>query len=293
MLYTTLRQYEIFIAIARAGSVTEAAATVGLTQSAASMALAQLEQQMDARLFDRISRRLVLNENGRSLYPKAAELIDRARELEGSFGRKMAVANLRIGASSSIGNYILPQLIGNFLAASPESSVSLNIGNTHEIIDRIRQFEIDVGFVEGPCLDADIETTPWRSDELVICAAPGHPLAQRKTLEAQDLLEARWLMREVGSGTREVVDALLSDQLGPLRQGIVLGGTEAIKRAVETGLGISCLSRVAVAEDLDRDTIVCLPTPFLRLWRSLHILLHRQKYSTWGIRNFVELCLAS
>jgi DNA-binding transcriptional LysR family regulator len=253
------------------------------------MALAELERQMGARLFDRISRRLVLNENGRSLYPKAAELIDRARELESTL-TVGTVANLRIGASSSIGNYILPALIGDFLIAYPDSSMSLSVGNTHEIIDKIRQFEIDVGFVEGPCLDADIVTRHWRDDNLVICAGADHPLAQKKHLTPEDLLQARWLMRETGSGTREVVDSLLSEQLGALRQGIVFGGTEAIKRAVETGLGISCLSRVAIENAVQRGTIICLPTPFLRLKRALNILLHRQKYSTRGIENFIALC---
>jgi DNA-binding transcriptional LysR family regulator len=204
--------------------------------------------------------------------------------------REGNVANLRIGASSSIGNYILPRLIGDFLAAAPDSSLSLNVGNTHEIIDKIRRFEIDVGFVEGPCLDADITTRHWRNDELVICAGVAHPLAKKKSLTPEDLIQARWLMREVGSGTREVVDALLSEQLGMLRQGIVFGGTEAIKRAVEAGLGISCMSRVAVEEAVERGTILCLPTPFLHLKRGLNILLHRQKHITKGIESFIKLC---
>ncbi len=290
MLKTTLRQYEIFIAIARTGSVTDAATEVGLTQSAASMALSELERLTDARLFDRVSRRMVLNENGRSLYPKAAELVDRAREAESLTTNGPVAAHLKIGASSSIGNYILPRLLGKFLSDYPHSNVSLNVGNTHEIIDRVKEFEIDIGFVEGPCLESEIETRFWREDELVICASPHHELAQCDELRPDHLLEARWLMREAGSGTREVVDALLSDQLGPLDEGLVFGGTEAIKRAVEGGLGISCMSRVAVEGALEQGTLVCLDTPFLTLHRSLNILRHRKKYITSGIRNFITLC---
>jgi DNA-binding transcriptional LysR family regulator len=290
MLRTTLRQIEVFVATARKGSVTQAAATVGMTQSAASMALADFEGQLRTRLFDRIGKRLVLNEDGRALYPQAVEMVERAHELEKLFGKEGRAVNLRLGASSTIGNYVLPQLIGQFRAGRPGSRFELEVGNTRQVMQSVLHFEVDVGFVEGPCMDPDIEAIFWRTDELAICAAPGHPLAQAGAATAEALREADWILRERGSGTREVVEQLLTSQLGGIRLAMELGGTEAIKRAVESGIGISCLPNIALVGAVERGNLVALDTPFLALTRALHILLHKQKYRTVGLESLLDFC---
>jgi DNA-binding transcriptional LysR family regulator len=290
MLRTSLRQIELFVATAQKSSVTQAAAAVGITQSAASMALAEFEGQLGTRLFDRIGKRLVLNEDGRILYPKAVELMERAHEMEAQFRQGGRGVDLRLGASSTIGNYLLPQLIGEFRAGRPGSRIELEVGNTKKVIDAVLHFEIDVGFVEGPCLSPEIEAIFWRPDELAICAAPGHPLARAGAADAAALREADWILRERGSGTREVVEQMLMSQLGGIRLAMELGGTEAIKRAVESGMGISCLPRIALTGAVERGNLVSIPTPFLHLTRAFHILLHRQKYRTEGIDSLLRLC---
>jgi DNA-binding transcriptional LysR family regulator len=292
MLRTTLRQIEVFVATARKGNVTQAAHAVGMTQSAASMALADFERQLGSLLFDRIGKRLALNEDGRALYPKAVEMIERAQEMEQLLHKEGRAVNLRLGASSTIGNYLLPQMIGQFRASRPGSRILLDVGNTQQVINAVRHFEIDVGFVEGPCLDADIEAMFWRPDELAICAAPGHPLAQPGAVSVEALREAAWILRERGSGTREVVEQLLTSQLGDIHLTMELGGTEAIKRAVESGMGISCLPQIALTGAVERGNLVAIQTPFLRLTRVLHILLHKQKYRTEGIASLLRMCQA-
>jgi DNA-binding transcriptional LysR family regulator len=289
MLRTTLRQIEVFVATARKGSVTQAAAAVGMTQSAASMALADFEGQLGTRLFDRIGKRLALNEDGRALYPKAVDMVERAQEMEVLFRQEGRAVNLRLGASSTIGNYLLPQLIGRFRAGRPDSRIELEVGNTEQIINAVLQYEIDIGFVEGPCLHPDIEAIFWRNDELAICAAPGHPLAQPGAAGIEALRNADWILRERGSGTREVVEQLLMSQLGGIRLAMELGGTEAIKRAVESGMGISCLPIIALTGAVERGNLVSIPTPFLRLTRAFHILLHKQKYRTAGMASLLRL----
>jgi DNA-binding transcriptional LysR family regulator len=291
MLHTTLRQLEVFVATARKGSVTQAAATIGMTQSAASMALADFERQLGTRLFDRVGKRLVLNEDGRVLYPKAVEMVERAQEMEQLFHGEGRAVNLRLGASSTIGNYLLPRLIGQFQAQRPGSQIGLDVGNTQQVINSVLNFEIDVGFVEGPCMHADIETIVWREDQLAVCARPDDPLARPGGASVESLRQAAWILRERGSGTREVVEQLLTSQLGDIRLAMELGGTEAIKRAVEAGIGISCLSTTALAGAIERSNLVALDTPFLTLTRSLHILLHRQKYRTEGIEALLALCM--
>lgn len=290
MLRTTLRQIEVFVATAQKGSVTQAASAIGMTQSAASMALADFESQLGTRLFDRIGKRLALNEDGRTLYPQAVGMIERAQEMEQLFHQIGRAVNLRLGASSTIGNYLLPRLIGQFRAARPGSRIELEVGNTQQVINAILRFEIDVGFVEGPCLHTDIETVFWREDELAICAPPDHPLAQPGAATPGTLRAADWILRERGSGTREVVEQLLTSQLGEIRLAMELGGTEAIKRAVEAGIGISCLPTIALSGAVERGNLVAIPTPFLHLTRSMHILLHRQKYRTEGMESLLRLC---
>lgn len=292
VLRTTLRQFEIFVAVVRCRGATAAASALGLTQAAVSMALADLEQLLDVRLFDRVGRRLALNDAGRRLYPKAAELVERAQELEQLLLPDRSAADLRLGASSTIGNYVLPRLMAAFLAEAPGSRFRLEVGNTWEVMEAVRRFEIDLGFVEGPCLDPDIETIAWRTDALAVCAAPDHPLARLPAVEPADLRRHGWILRERGSGTRDVVEQLLEAQLGTMPLTLELGDTEAIKRAVEAGMGISCLPMIALQEALERRTLVVLPTPFLRLSRRFHILLHRQKYRSEGVERFLAYCLA-
>lgn len=290
MLRTTLRQLEVFVATAQKGSLTRAAGAIGMTQSAASMALAEFESQLGTRLFDRTGRRVVLNEDGRTLYPKAVEMVERAQEMEQLFGTEGRGVNLRLGASSTIGNYLLPRLIGQFRAGRPGSRIELEVGNTHQVIHSILHFEIDVGFVEGPCLDPDIDAIFWRNDELAICAAPDHPLARPGAATLEALRGEEWILRERGSGTREVVEQLLTRQLGEIRLTMELGGTEAIKRAVESHMGISCLPAIALSGAVERGNLVALDTPFLSLNRTLHILLHKQKYRTEGMNSLLRLC---
>jgi DNA-binding transcriptional LysR family regulator len=290
MLRTTLRQIEVFVATARKGSVTQAAASIGMTQSAASMALADFESQLGTRLFDRIGKRLSLNEDGRRLYPEAVEMIERAHEMEALFQQDGHAVHLRLGASSTIGNYLLPGLIGQFRNERPGSRFELEVGNTQMVINRILNFEIDVGFVEGPCMDPDIEAIFWRADELAICARPDSPLAQPGAATAEALREQDWILRERGSGTREVVEQLLTSQLGGIRLAMELGGSEAIKRAVESGIGISCLPKLALLGAVERGNLVEIDTPFLKLTRSLHILLHKQKYRTKGLESLLTFC---
>jgi DNA-binding transcriptional LysR family regulator len=290
MLHTTLRQFEVFVATARKGSVTQAAAAIGLTQSAASMALADFERQLGTRLFDRVGKRLALNGDGRVLYPKAVEMVERAAEMEQLFREGGRAVNLRLGASSTIGNYLLPRLIGQFQAARPGSQLRLDVGNTQQVLDALLRFEIDVGFVEGPCLHADIESIAWREDQLAVCVRPDDPLARPGGASIEALRRARWILRERGSGTREVVEQLLTAQLGEIALAMELGGTEAIKRAVESGIGISCLSSTTLAGEVERGSLALVETPFLRLVRPLHIVLHRQKYRTEGIEALLALC---
>ena len=288
----TLRQLEVFVAIARHGNVTRAASEVFLSQSAASMALSEMEKQLGGNLFDRQGKRLLVNERGRALLPRAQEVLARVQEIGELFGKEggRLAGVLKIGASSTIGNYLIPRIFGDFVHAHPETRLSLDVGNTERVVGEVKRFHVDLGFIEGFCHDQAIETIPWQKDELVVFASPHHPLARQKEIGPADLAAVNWILRERGSGTREVFETAIAGKLGDLNLFLELGHTEAIKEAVEAGLGISCLSRLAIARALQLGVLVRLPTPFLGLERRFSILLHKEKYRTEVLRAFLAFC---
>jgi DNA-binding transcriptional LysR family regulator len=287
-LRLNLRQLEVFAATARAGSTRAAADHVARSQSAASAALTELERTLGAPLFDRVGRRLVLNENGRVLMPLAASLLDQAAELEHMFTGAHE-APLRVAASLTIGEYLLPDVLARWRAAHPASPVQLMIANTRDVIAAVAAFDVDVGFIEGPQTHPNLRVHPWLTDELVIVAAPTHPLAGRHA-SARQLREAVWAMREPGSGTREAADRWLLEHVGPLQVAFELGSAEAIKRVVAAGAALGCLSREAVARDLAHGTLVELATRLPRATRRLAIVLHRDKRLGRGTEAFVRHC---
>ena len=273
------RQLEVFVQIALLGSVRAAAERLYLTQPAASMALAELERQLDAPLFARERGRLRLNPRGRELLPLAQELLERHAEF-GRRGRDDGAAlsgELRIGASNTVGNYRVGELLGAFVRAQPQVAVRLRVANTDAIAAAMLDHSLDLGCVEGPVTHPQLEVRPWRDDLLVVCAPPDHPLARKRGLKPADFAGTRWVMREPGSATRATSERVLS-QLPPGETVLELDQIEAIKQAVIAGLGIACLPQVAVTDALATGRLKALKTPFLDLRRKLTMLVHRQKY---------------
>jgi DNA-binding transcriptional LysR family regulator len=170
--------------------------------------------------------------------------------------------------------------------------VQVTVGNTSEVIAAVAAFDVDVGFIEGPQTHPDLAVRPWLTDELVVVAAPSHPLAGRRPAVAEQLRASCWAVRETGSGTREASDRWLLGHLGSIDVGFELGSTEALKRLVSTGAAVGCLSRHAAAQALADGSLVELPTRLPPLRRRLAIVLHKQKHLGRGADDFVRLCLA-
>lgn len=290
-LRINLRQLEVFVATARGGSTRAAAERVARSQSAASTALAELEAALGVTLFDRVGRRIVLNENGRALLPRAASMIDEALEVEHLFSGAH-LTPLQIAASLTIGECILPELVGQWKLRHPKSPVRLAIANSSDVIDAVAGFDVDVGFIEGPQTHPDLVVRPWLNDEMVIVAAPGHPLAGR-TATPKLLRDAEWALRERGSGTREAADRWLVEHLGQLNVAYELGSPETIKRLVVAGTALGFLSRHAVAQALAQGSLVELKTRLPAAIRRLAIVLHRDKRLGAGAEDFVRQCVAA
>lgn len=251
-----------------------------------SAALAELESALAQPLFDRHGRRLHLNALGRQLLPQAQALLDHADALE--HATQQPSVRLKLAASSTIGNYVLPALLARLRQQiAPDSQLDLLIGNTQDVVDAVLRFDVDLGLIEGSCRGEALEIEPWMEDEMVIVAAPDHPLAHGRVSHAA-LRQAAWLMREPGSGTRELIDSRIAAAVGPLHVALELGHSEAIQRTVAAGYGISCLSRYVVNDALRDGRLAIVDSGLPRIARPLLIVRHRDKHPTRGLAQFVE-----
>lgn len=287
-LRLSLRALEVFVATAQAGSTRAAAAQVSRSQSAASSMIASLESQLGASLFDRVGRRLALNARGQALLPQAVALLDHAADVQRLFTADEALP-LRVAASLTIGEYLLPPLLAAWKRRHPGHRVRLVVGNTSEVIDAVAGLRADVGFIEGAQTHPELRLERWLDDDLVVVAAPSHPLAGRRAT-ARQLAQEVWVMRETGSGTRQAADAWLLERVGPLQVDFELGSTEAIKRLVAAGAGIACLSRHAVQGAIADGSLVELRTRLPAARRRLAIITRRGRRLPHVATAFIQHC---
>lgn len=287
----SLRQLEVFLATARHENVTRAAAALAMSQSAASGALKELEDQFNVQLFDRVGKRLQLSELGHQLRPQAQSLLDQAREFEQALAGEHILGRLEIGATLTIGNYLAVDMIADFRQRNPQADIALQIANTEVIAERVAGFALDMGLVEGEYHHPDLETLHWRRDELVVFAAPDHPLATSRRISDRQLIELPWIVRERGSGTRQAFDRAMHGIVTDLHIAMELQQPKAIKRAVEAGLGVGCLSRISVQEAFERGSLVPLPVSGRDFHREWFIITHRHKYHSAALKQWLALCV--
>lgn len=285
----TLRQLAIFAAIAKSGNVSRAAERLSMSQSAASSALVELEKLYDCPLFDRVGKSLRLNATGQGLLPAVEALLSQAQDIEATLagGR---LGPLRIGATLTIGNYLATLLLAEYMRRHPESAVELHVANTDSVVERLLRFDCDLGLIEGDVSHPDLLVEPWIEDELVIFCSPDNELAAGKGADNAALAAQDWILRERGSGTRSQFDRIVAASLGRLNLRLELEHTEAIKRAVESGLGISCLSRLSLREAFRRGSLVEVGTPQFDMRRRFNFARHRQRHISESVRCFLALC---
>ncbi|MEM6160836.1 DNA-binding transcriptional regulator YeiE [Erwinia sp. P6884] len=286
-MHITLRQLAVFCEVLKSGSTTQASQGLALSQSAVSAALADLEGQLSVQLFDRVGKRLVVNEHGRLLYPRAVALLEQATEIEMLFREDNGA--LRVYASSTIGNYLLPGMIAGWRRDYPDLPLELSVGNSQDVINAVADFRVDIGLIEGPCHMTNLISEPWLEDELVVFAAPGSALFDQP-VTLKTLAGAPWILREHGSGTREIVDYLLMSHLPQFKLALELGNSEAIKHAVRHDMGISCLSRRVVEEQLSLGSLKEVPVPLPKLTRTLYRIHHCQKHLSRSLTRFLSYC---
>ncbi|SBV35792.1 putative DNA-binding transcriptional regulator [uncultured Stenotrophomonas sp.] len=293
-MHLSLRQLQIFSAIAEAGTTTAAGEAIGLSQSAVSAALSELENLLGLALFDRIGRRLVLNGHGQALLPEARMLLAGMADIERRFrtaDEMHAPVHWRVGASTTIGNYLMPARIAGLQQRNGQARVDLVIGNTREVVAAVQRLEVDIGLIEGPCHAPGLDVAAWQQDELLVVFGEGHRHAAglRAGVDMAQLRQARWLLREPGSGTREAAEQALLPHLHGFAEVLQLGGTEAIKQGAVAGLGLACLSRHAVADLVALGRLQVLSTPLPPLRRQLWVVRHPGKRVPASLRQLLAL----
>jgi DNA-binding transcriptional LysR family regulator len=285
----TLEQLRIFVAVALREHVTLGARDLNLTQSATSAAIAALEARHATKLFDRVGRRIVLTDAGRMFLAEAKAVLARANaaELVLSDLGQLKRGRLLLAASQTIANYWLPRRIHAFHARYPGVEIALTIGNTTTVAADVRDGSIDLGFVEGDTLDADLAVTRVAEDELILVAPPDHRWAREVPHPGTGLAAESWILREPGSGTRSIFEAALpAFGLTPDALNVVLElpSNEAVRSAVEAGAGVTVLSRLVVAQAIAAGALVEIPLAIPK--RQFSLLRHRDRYVSHAAAEF-------
>jgi DNA-binding transcriptional LysR family regulator len=285
----TLRQLEVFLAVARARSFRRAAEALHLSQPALSQHVRELEDELGVRVFDRLARTVGLTEAGRVVEAHAARVFATLADARQAVSELMGLhrGTLTIGASTTPGIYVLPRVLAAFGRRYPGIAVSMRLGNSADIERMIRGHDLDLGLVGGHVLGSGEECLhSGLMDELVLIVAPSHPWARRREIAADRLGEASLLMREVGSATRQVTERALAGT--PYRVGLVLEHTEAIKQAVMAGLGVAFVSTHAVRGEVTTGRLHALRLRGRRLTRHFHLIHGEGRTLSAAARAFME-----
>jgi DNA-binding transcriptional LysR family regulator len=282
-----LHHLRLFTAVIDNAGFTKAASALRLSQPAISKSLNELEKQLNVKLLDRSGRSVRMTDAGRTLYDRATELfgIERVAEQELREIRGLKRGVLRIGASTTIATYMLPQVLGRFHLRYPRIRIQTTSANTRSVLRMLLAFKVDAALVEGPVSHSRVEVRPWREDELVVIAAPDHPLCSRDAVNVETLADQTFLVREPGSGTREVSERALAVHGVRLTRTMRVGGTEAIKHGVAAGLGLAIVSRAAAADQLALRKIAVVRVQGLAIRRAFSQLVLRGSSLTPAARE--------
>jgi len=290
------RDLKIFLAVSERLNYTRAGEDVNLSQSGVSVRVRELERELGVKLFEQLGKKIALTEAGRILEPYARRVVaavDDARQAIEEF-RGLERGRLRIGASTTPGMYIVPRIIAEFKRRYPKIEISLGIKDTRGVEEGILRNEYDFGFVGSHLTGGDdIEAIAWCVDELLLIAAPKHALTRRKAINFRDITKESFIFRERGSATQAVVENSLRVAGLQLEAVIELGNPEAIKQAVQSGLGIAFISKFAVETELHAKTLATLKVKNLKITRELKIVHRKDKHLPRAAIEFIELARQS
>jgi len=286
------RRLQVFYTVAKQLSFTKAAEQLYMTQPAVTFQVKQLEEHFNARLFERSHGKITLTPAGQMVLEYAERILGLSDELDKRVGELTGAISgpLLLGASTTIAEFILPRMLGEFKARHPQVQTRMMVANSETIENRVADHTIDLGLIESPSQLPSLQTEVCCDDELVLICAPGYKLAGQQAVTPQQIAGEPYIGRESGSGTRDFADNYFRRSgIAPEDLNIVmeLGSPEAIKGVVETGIGVAIMSRATVAKEIRLGSVVAIPLE-PRLIRTLSLVYPREKFRSRLLSTFVE-----
>ncbi len=286
------RRLQVFYSVAKQLSFTKAAEQLFMTQPAVTFQVKQLEEHFSTRLFERSHGKIALTPAGRLVLDYAERILSLSGEMDTRIGELTGTMSgpLLLGASLTIAEFILPRILGEFKVEHPQVQAHMTVANSETIESRVADYALDLGLIESPSHLPGLHTQVCCDDELLMICSPGHHLAKSRSVTPQQIISEPYVSRETGSGTREFADNYFRDcKVSPDDMNIVmeLGSLEAIKGVVETGMGISILSRATIVKELKLGTLVGIPLE-PRFIRSLSLVFPKEKFRSKLLTTFAD-----
>jgi LysR family transcriptional regulator, transcriptional activator of the cysJI operon len=286
-----VRDLQIFLSVSKHLNYTRAGEEINLSQPSVSVRIHQLESELRVKLFEQLGKKVVLTDAGQLLVPYANRVIAAVDDAHHAVDELQGLerGSLRIGASTTPGMYLVPQVVARFKRSHPKIDIHLRIKDTREVEDGVLNNEFDFGFVGGHLAAAEVSAHAWLTDELLLVVSPDHRLTNKKTVRKQDLEGESFIVRESGSATRATIVTQLQQANFELETVIEMENPESIKKAVQSGLGIAFISKFAIATELKAKTLTAIRVRNLTINRELKIVHRKDKHLSRAAVAFIEM----
>jgi DNA-binding transcriptional LysR family regulator len=286
-----VRDLQVFLSVSKHLNYTRAGEEINLSQPSVSVRIHQLESELRAKLFEQLGKKVVLTDAGQLLVPYANRVIAAIDDAHHAIDELQGLerGSLRIGASTTPGMYLVPQVVARFKRSHPKIDIHLRIKDTREVEDGVLNNEFDFGFVGGHLAAAEVSAHAWLTDELLLVVSPDHRLRNKKTVRKQDLEGESFIVRESGSATRATIVTQLQQANFELETVIEMENPESIKKAVQSGLGIAFISKFAIATELKAKTLTAIRVRDLTINRELKIVHRKDKHLSRAAVAFIEM----
>ena len=287
----TLRKIEVFLLVATKLNMTKVSKEYFVSQPAISQMIKEIENEFEVKLFNRIGKKLYLTNEGKILKEYSKKILNLHNNLIDDLSdlKILSKGELKIGASTTFGIYLLPSIVNRFSTLYPDVNILVTIENTKHICKLVANDEVDFAFIESDSTEVDLISKKILDDELVFVSSPNHPWAKLDLLKKSDIQKSRFILREVGSGTRSVFENAMKKNKMKYKVDFTFGNTEAIKQLVINNLGVGCLSSIACKSEIDDGKIKTYSIPGINLKRSFNLIYHKDKYISKLIKEFISL----
>jgi LysR family transcriptional regulator, transcriptional activator of the cysJI operon len=286
-----VRDLQVFLSVSKHLNYTRAGEEINLSQPSVSVRIRQLEAELRVKLFEQLGKKVVLTDAGQLLVPYANRVMAAVDDAHHAIDELQGLerGSLRIGASTTPGMYLVPQVVARFKRSHPKIDIHLRIKDTREVEDGVLNNEFDFGFVGGHLATAEVSAHDWLTDELLLIVSPDHRLRNKKTVKKQDLEGESFIVRESGSATRATIVTQLQQANFELETAIEMENPESIKKAVQSGLGIAFISKFAIATELKAKTLISIRVRDLTINRELKIVHRKDKHLSRAALAFIEM----